>query len=332
MSECSVVNERIPLLLTESLSGDERESAHLHLETCAACAEEWKTARAVWAELQALPEVAVPPQLRSRFLAAVDQMGGASNVVPLVRRQPMYRRFAQVAAAALLVVAGWGGARVMSPGTASVSGQVASANSGAVRLAEQMRIPSSSLAPAIEGNPDIRNVQFVDRGDGSIGLAFDLTSRMTVEGRPGDRNMDRLVSYILKNDEHSTLARSSAIQWVRDAYASQSSTADPELVNTLAQLVRNDSHEGLKIRAVEALSAMPASSALSARGALIDALRNDPNPAVRIKAIEALAAMGSDAAMNDPAMLDTLREKASQEDENPYVRVKAAEVLGSLEL
>jgi hypothetical protein len=51
---------------------------------------------------------------------------------------------------------------------------------------------------------------------------------------------------------------------------------------------------------------------------------------VRIKAVEALANIAHSGATLDPATLDTLRAKASQDDENMYVRVKAAEVLSNI--
>jgi HEAT repeat protein len=66
------------------------------------------------------------------------------------------------------------------------------------------------------------------------------------------------------------------------------------------------------------------------RDALIDALKSDPNPAVRIKAVEALANMTRGGTTLDPSMVDTLRQKASQDDENLYVRVKAAEALSNI--
>lgn len=331
MSECSVVNEQIPLLIMEAVEGEEREAAYLHLESCAACAQELVQARQAWNALEALPDVPVPSSVRSAFLAEIESMTPRSNVISIMPYRRQLQRFGQVAAALVLVVGGFAGGRALAPADPQPEAGVAAVASPGVRIAESMVIPSSALDPSIGGNPDIQNVQFLEGPDGSMGLAFDVTSRMTVEGRPGDPNMVRLVSHILKNQSHSTLARSSALQWVRNSY-SAGGQVDPELVGALAQLVRNDAHEGVRIRAVEALTSLPAGAGSVAREALVEALRNDPNPAVRIKAIEALAVMTSSGSPTDDEMLDTLREKASQEDENPYLRVKAAEVLQSLEL
>jgi HEAT repeat protein len=117
---------------------------------------------------------------------------------------------------------------------------------------------------------------------------------------------------------------------VRQTY-SDPAYADPEIARSLAKVLRNDEqHEGVRIRAIETLTTLPPSVASQTRDALIDALKSDPNPAVRIKAVEALANMTRAGATLDPAMVDTLRQKANQDDENLYVRVKAAEALSSI--
>jgi HEAT repeat protein len=186
------------------------------------------------------------------------------------------------------------------------------------------------LSPEIQGRPNIANVQFVDAdaGDDQIGVSFDVTSRWTVTGNPRDKSMVRLLSYMLENEESMT-PRSSAMEWVRRTY-SDPAYADPEIANALAKVLRNDSHEGVRIRAVDALTTLPPQVATQTRDALIAALKSDPNPAVRLKAVEALVEMARSGEVLDAAMVDTLRQKASQDDENLYVRVKAAEALSQI--
>jgi hypothetical protein len=46
--------------------------------------------------------------------------------------------------------------------------------------------------------------------------------------------------------------------------------------------------------------------------------------------VEALANMARSGNTLDPATVDMLRQKASQDDENTYIRVKAAEALSSI--
>jgi HEAT repeat protein len=174
-------------------------------------------------------------------------------------------------------------------------------------------------------------VQFVDgdASDNDISVAFDVTSRWTVRGNPKEKSIVRLLSYMLENEE-SAMPRSSAMEWVRRTY-SDPQFADPEITNAFAKVLRNESHEGVRIRAVDSLTALPPSAApVDTRNALIEALKSDPNPAVRMKAIDALANLASGGEKFDAATVDTLRQKASQGDENLYVRVKAAEVLSNI--
>jgi HEAT repeat protein len=141
--------------------------------------------------------------------------------------------------------------------------------------------------------------------------------------------MVRLASYMLENEDTVT-PRAGALEWVRRTY-SDPANADPEIATALAKVLSSDSHEGVRIRAVETLTTLPPGVANDTREALINALKNDPNPAVRIKAVEALAKMAQSGASLDEQTVDTLRQKASQSDEVMYVRVKAAEALGTLD-
>ncbi len=334
MSECRAVTERMPLLLTETLDAIGREQTHQHIESCDLCGAQWSAYKETWLMLGDLPEVEVPARVKQNFLnaAGLAETRVIDNVVPF-RKRPAVKWVAQAAAVAVLVggayFAGDRNAERVQPTRAIVGDpspftRIASPMS----LAETRTMDAEALSPEIEGRPDITNVQFVDAdaGDDQIGVAFDVTSRWTVTGNPRDKSMVRLLSYMLENEESMT-PRSSAMEWVRRTY-SDPAYADPEIANALAKVLRNDSHEGVRIRAVETLTTLPV--ATQTRDALIDALKSDPNPAVRLKAVEALAEMARSGEVLDAAMVDTLRQKASQDDENLYVRVKAAEALSQI--
>jgi hypothetical protein len=350
MSECSAVTERMPLLLTESLDATRRELTHEHIESCELCGAEWSAYKETWLVMGDLPEVTVPDRVRQRFLAAAgiampsdvilpgndDQR--IANVVPF-RRRPAIKWVAQAAAVAVLVGGGYvAGNRNVEPAaqiTPTIVSQgrpftPASSPFEQMSLAETRTMDAEALSPEIQGRPNIANVQFVDgnASDDQIGVSFDVTSRWTVTGNPKDRSMVRLLSYMLENEESMT-PRSSAMEWVRRTY-SDPAYADPEIAKALAKVLRNDSHEGVRIRAVETLTTLPPAVATQTRDALIDALKSDPNPAVRLKAVEALIEMARSGEVLDAAMVDTLRQKASQDDENLYVRVKAAEALSQI--
>ncbi|HEV2719755.1 MAG TPA: HEAT repeat domain-containing protein [Thermoanaerobaculia bacterium] len=346
MSDCYLMRESMPMLLTESLDPVRRENAHQHIEQCAACSEEWAGYRETWNLLETLPELEVPPRVKQQFMTYVDPPAQAPNVVPFQRR-PAVRWLAQ--AAAVVIIAG--GAYVAGHRTqtsavpvvdkstttpATVTSAMPLSQSqiqpAAFSIAESRVLPANSISPVIEGRPDIQNVSFstLNGVNDEISVGFDITSHVTVQGRPTDKTMIRLMRYALENEDRMAPTQSRAIDWVRSTY-SQPGNADPEITRALANVLRNDTHEGVRIKAVDTLTKLPAAAATNdSREALIQALKSDPNPAVRIKAVEALANLLKKGGTVDAITLETLRAKASQDDENMYVRVKAAEALSNV--
>ena len=78
MSECFAMRESMPMLLTESLDSAGREAAHMHIESCGACSDEWATMKETWQLLDELPVVEVPSRVKARFL---DEVAGRSSQV-----------------------------------------------------------------------------------------------------------------------------------------------------------------------------------------------------------------------------------------------------------
>lgn len=338
MPECDVMRESMPLLLTESLDSAGREATHLHIESCAACSDEWSALRETWQMLDELPRVEVPARVKARFLNEVGAdrpQVTTDNVVPF-RRRPAAKWIAQAAAVAIIAGGSYfaGHRTQKSPTPAPLRGPEVTSVQPIYSIAETRTLPAKSISPNIEGRPNIDNVQFVDAdpSDGEIGVAFDMTQHVTVTGSPSDKSMVRLLSYVLQSEDRLSPSRSRAIDWIRDTYA-KSGNADPEIAQAMAKVLRSKQHEGVRIKAADTLNTLAPKVPVTAevtRDALVEALKSDPNPAVRIKAIEALARMAFSGKQLDPEAIDMLRQKASQDDENLYVRVKAAEALSTL--
>ena len=333
MSECRVMSENMPLLLTESLDPAQRERTHQHIESCAACAREWAATKETWQLLETLPTVEVPARVKQRFLAEISAASEVpANVVPF-RRRSTARWLAE--AAAVVIVGGsafYAGYRATPRVELTPTDARLTAIQPSYSIAESRVLPAASISPNIEGRPDIQNVQFTDASPSSqqIGVSFDITSHVTVTGKPSDKSMVRLLRYVLENEDKMSPSRSRAIDWVRATY-SRVGNPDPEITEALASVLRNDEHQGVRIKAADTLQSMQSAMTDGTRDALVEALKNDPNPAVRVKAVEALAKLARSGAVLDPDMVDTLRKKAAQGDENVYVRVKAAEALSSIQ-
>jgi hypothetical protein len=336
MGECHALRETLPSLLTESLDPVRRELTHEHIESCAECSAEWSAYKETWTILDELPVLDVPARAKARFLAevmpqAVVAEKPVDNVVPFHRRRSV-KWLTQAAAIVAIAGGSWySGHRSQKVEIVPQSASVQTMHQAPMSIAETRFLPASSINPNIEGRPDIQNVQFTDGdpSDGKIAMSFDIKSRWTVEGSPSDRSMVRLLSYVLEKENSMAASRSGAIDWVRKTY-SDPAYADPEIANALGKVLRNDEHQGVRIRAIDTLKTLPASVTPETREALIHALKSDPNPAVRIKAVEALANMAQSGTPLDSSAVDTLRQISLQEDENLYVRVKAAEALGSI--
>lgn len=333
MAECDFVRENMPLLLTESLDGVRREQAHQHIERCAVCTGEWTNYQETWRLLADVPELEVPARVRARFLQSAGL--STTNVVPFRPRMSL-KWLAQ--AAAVAVIAGgsfYAGHRapVQLQSQPATIGSItpAAAVTPSYSIAESRVLPASSVSPTIQGRPDIENVSFMDANplDEDISVSFDITQHMTVTGKPTDKSMVRLLRYVLESEDQLTPSRTRTIDWVRTTYSRPGNT-DPEIAQALANVLRNDEHQGVRIKAVDTLKGLSAPMANDTRSALIEALKNDPNPAVRIKAVEALANLARSGATLDAATVETLRQKATQNDENAYVRVKAAEALSNV--
>src|SRR6185369_14727635 len=287
MAECSAMRESFPLLLTESLDAQSRETAHQHIESCAECADEWQGMKEAWRMMAELPELEPPARIRQRFLAEIG-VAEKTNVIPFMRR-PAVKWLSQAAAVVILAggsyLAGHRTApiRLQPTGVANVERLPAAIQPAAFSIAETRTVNANNINPNIEGRPDIQNVQFNDANpnDDQIALSFDVTQHVTVTGAPNDKSMVRLMAYVMENEDQMSPSRSRAIDWVKQAYTDPSN-ADPEIAQALAKVLRNDTHEGVRIKAVDTLKTLPTMT-LDTREALITALKNDPNPAVRIK-------------------------------------------------
>src|SRR5258706_13680759 len=100
MSDCDLMRESMPLLLTESLDATRRELAHQHIESCAACSDEWAATQETWRLLDALPIIEPPARLKQKFLAEAFPPALAPstpNVVPF-HRKPAFKWLAQTPA------------------------------------------------------------------------------------------------------------------------------------------------------------------------------------------------------------------------------------------
>ena len=253
MSDCTLMRESMPLLLTESLDPARRETAHQHIEDCAACGEEWAGYRETWTLLETLPEIEVPPRVKQQFMSYVNPQAEApaANVVPFHRRPAAVarasRRGRDRGRRVVLRRASPRGADDDRHRRRTDARDGLVDRSGRRHPARRVLHRRVARAAGERDQPDHRRAsrhperQFttLSNANDQIGVAFDITSHVTVTGQPTDKTMVRLMRYVLENEDRMSPARSRAIDWVRSTY-SQPGNADPEIARALANVLRSE--------------------------------------------------------------------------------------------
>ncbi len=285
-----------------------------HLESCERCRSEVEAVESAWVRLGADPDATVDPEFRLAAREMLEAETLRRRVVPMRARR--WIPALQAAAMLAMGVAGYLVARAGARGTAAG----AASSAGAATAA--------SAIPDLSKQPKLANVAFRPAdASGRIGVSFDVTTRYSVEGRPGDRTVSDLLAYMVSGSGSTEGARGKAIDLVSQRYAGEPAVS-PQIVATLVDTLKNDKNPGVRKKAAEALGQLPPSPAV--RDAFLAALKGDANPAVRIAAVEGLAKAAI--TLRDPAAIETLREKASDDRETGYVRVKAAKALQRVDL
>jgi len=300
-----------------------------HLPGCGACAEEARRIATAWERLGADPGAAPSPAFQHEteaLLAAAVRARSAPPVAPVIPIRPPARPYPrpvlQAAAVLLAAAGGFAAARVTSPGIRLAPG------TPSFPVVAQRTVDVSDLVPDLSERPKLSNVAFRPADPtGRIGVAFDVTTRYTVSGRPDQKGIADLLVYLMSGAADTEGTRGRAIELVSQSSKGPAGPS-PDIVAALADTLKRDRNPGVRKKAVEALVQFPPSP--ETRDALILALKTDTNPAVRILAVEGLAKAAS--ALKDPVTVEALRPRAFDERENGYVRVQAAQALSKLEL
>ena len=146
---CQEARTRIPDLLQEG-PGAAAEPLRAHLASCPACWQEWQELNETWTRLGILPEEAPSPRLRRDFYRLLE--AARLEAAPAIRTAwhqrlaallPDWRRVApamRLAAAALVVVAGFGAGFFLGSGPRGGSARLERLNREVDSLQQQMTL------------------------------------------------------------------------------------------------------------------------------------------------------------------------------------------------
>lgn len=148
--KCNEARSRIADLLQEGSGGAETERVREHLAACPACWQEWQEMHETWTRLGLLPEEQPSPSLRRDFyrqLEASRRQLGAAGQRPLRDRLrgllPDLRRLTpamRLAAATLVVAAGFGAGLFLGSGGGNGTGKIERLSREVDSLQQQMTL------------------------------------------------------------------------------------------------------------------------------------------------------------------------------------------------
>jgi hypothetical protein len=300
---CESVTKLIPLYFYGELPPEEEDRLEQHLDTCAACARQAESQRALSAALdrrEMQPSAALLAECRHDLMRAVYRQE-APAVRPLQPARlhhglaawlPSFGAWRMPLGASALLALGFVAARLTAPGAG-----------GPFSLA--------SLSPDVVSS--IRSVQPAHEGGqaGEVQIVLDETRRRVISGQLNDSNIQRLM-LAAAHDENNPGVRWESVDLLRSH--SDSSPVRELLLNRVAE----DPNPGVRLKALEGLKAFTGDPEV--RKVLAQVLEDDDNPGVRIAAVDALTAHADD---NMVGLLQGVVEK----EENTYVRRRCVKAL-----
>lgn len=169
----------------------------------------------------------------------------------------------------------------------------------------------------------ISNVRFVDSDvpDGTLGLRFEAVRPVQIIGPIDDPEIQRVLTFAVLNEQNPGVR----LRAVNAVSASERLHLDHEIRDALITALKTDSNAGVRGEAFNALARYPFDEEI--RDATIHTLVFDENPALRINAINRLQEQVP--ASFDEQLESVLRTRMVL-DENAYIRTKARTVLSNL--
>jgi hypothetical protein len=309
---CESVTKLIPLYFYGELPPDEEDSLEQHLDTCAACARQAESQRALSAALDRRamqPSPALLAECRHDLMravyreASVPRRAGFSPRGTLVPHSgphwglsawlPSLGPWRMPLGASALLALGFITARLTAPGA---GGPFSLASLTPENVISSVR----SVQPAHDGSRP-----------GEVQIVLDETRRRVISGQLNDTNIQRLV-LAAAHDENNPGVRWESVDLLKGH--SDSSPVRELLLNRVAE----DPNPGVRLKALDGLKAYTGDPEV--RKVLAQVLLHDDYPGVRIAAVDALTAHAGD------DMVGILQGVVQKED-NTYVRRRCVKAL-----
>lgn len=174
----------------------------------------------------------------------------------------------------------------------------------------------------VGGEIEVANVRFVDpdSSDGQVEFTFDAVRPMRVKGSVSEARIQKILTHAMLNEQNPGVR----LRAVNALSAQQARASDPEVKAALIRALQSDENPAVRKKAVTVLQKFPLDDDI--KRAFLQVLQHDNNSALRIAAINGLAAAGIEKRPADQQMLDVLRDTMNSDD-NGYIRLRAKSVL-----
>ena len=308
---CQQAQTNLSLYLYGELDFAQEEALEQHLQACAFCQhalareKEWHVA--LNSEMQDVSFELLSECRRELRIALHSEtptharFGWVSRLLPAGLSSTRWS--AQVAAASLLVFAGFAAARLMD------SGRLPSFSAGNISAAGLLDSPTAR----------IRDIQ--PNGANGVRIVVDRLQQQEVTGNVNDDAVRRLLMIAMRDPSDPGI-RVNSVELLQH----QSGT---DVRDALLNSARNDANAAVRIKALEGLRQFGSDPVT--RQTIEAILKNDSNADVRSEAIDILVPSDRSTLFLTPDVLTTLQEiQNSERDSDDYVRARSAQVLHAL--
>jgi anti-sigma factor RsiW len=305
---CDWVKQNITFYIYDELPDDVRHEVEHHIENCADCAAELKSAREFTSQVtEVLPASDPTPNLlvasRMRLSESLESAEPARtwHWIPDLAGWLHQVRFAPALAAVLLMIG-------------FVGGVMASYK----MLNKPLDVAQAPKTPPTITQASIASIKSIipDLGSRKVEIQYDTVQPQKVEGSIDDPRIQQLLLFAAHSNYNAGVRMDSV-----DLLAQK--PEDRQVRDALIFALRYDNNPGVRLKALDGLGPYVQNDT-SVRNAVLEALLNDSNPGVRSEAIMMLKSVKADAAVRQ-----TLQQ-LSKQDKNKFIRSESQRVLATL--
>lgn len=306
--KCEWTKENVVLYMYDELPDDAKFEFMHHVQHCDSCRKELEAAKAFRADMSAVAEPEVSPNL-----LAASRMQLQEALEHAEQNRSFWSMF-------VFDFAGWMHQIKLAPALTAALLIIGFAGGSVTtwRLAQQSG--PTDQGPISGGPQIVANVAGIDSiatdpTSNRVTIKYDTLRPQTLEGSATDPQIQQLLLLAARNNRDSDV-RLDSIDLLKGK------AQDNDVRDALVSALRYDKNPGVRLKALDGLKSYVKDD-IHVRDAVLEALLHDSNPGVRSEAISLL-----DPVKADSSVREALQELA-QHDSNQYIKAQSQKYLAS---